>query len=151
MLYSRRSCFCRTLDEINALVGPFELTGMFWCSLKAFPCWNYTQGKQCRLPGFERYKFADRQTNKLTSMQKKNCRKPTRFAQPRPGSHSHGPRNQWRPLTFISFDRRFLISLSNLTFQHWFSILPGNSKHQKRLSIIHHPLSTFHHPTCSST
>ena len=32
------------------------------------------------------------------------------------------------------------------TFQHWFSILPGNSKHQKRLSIIHHPLYTFHHP-----
>ena len=78
-------------------------------------------------------------------MQKKNCRKPTRFAQPRPGSHSHGPRNQWRPLTFISFDRRFLISLSNLTFQHWFSILPGNSKHQKRLSsTTHYPPSTIH-------
>ena len=85
-------------------------------------------------------------------MQKKNCRKPTRFAQPRPGSHSHGPRNQWRPLTFISFDRRFLISLSNGSqvphSSTGFPSCPGIVNIRKGFlsSTIHYILSTIHHP-----
>ena len=94
------------------------------------------------------------QTNQQvdTSMQKKNCRKPTRFAQPRPGSHSHGPRNQWRPLTFISFDRRFLISLSNGSqvphSSTGFPSCPGIVNIRKGFlsSTIHYILSTIHHP-----